>query len=69
MRVRGLVSFACVGTLLLFSLSITIHGAQGSDPTLGPLISGLLFGFTTFLFIRMGLSQIIETARASQRRD
>lgn len=66
MSLKGLVSFAIGGVLLVFTLYIVFWGALSQSPSVGTLINGLAIGFVAFLLIGLGLFLIIESAVSSK---
>jgi len=67
MSLRGLISFAVGGSLLLFVLYLVILSAQSSYSSIGPLINSVVLGFTAFLLLGLGLFLIIESAVSSKK--
>jgi len=65
---KGLVSFALGGSLLLFVLYLVVQSAQSPYSGLGPLMNAVVLGFATFLLLGLGLFLIIESAVASRKR-
>jgi len=63
---KGLFSFAIGGVLLIFAIYLVVLGVQSEVP-LGPLINGLILGFTAFLLLGLGLFLIIESAVSSKK--
>jgi len=67
MSLRGLISFAVGGTLLLFALHLVIASAQFEYFEFGTLMNGMALGFLAFILLGLGLSSIIESATASKK--
>jgi len=67
MSLKGLVSFAVGGVLLLFVLYLVISSAQSPYSSFGPLINGIALGFAAFLLLGFGLFLIIESAVTSKK--
>jgi len=66
MSLKGLVSFAIGGVLLIFAIYLVVLGVQFEAriqySSQGPLINALILGFAAFLLLGLGLFLIIESA-------
>jgi len=67
MSLRGLISFAVGGTLLLFVLYLVISSAQSAYFEFGTLMNGMALGFLAFILLGLGLSLMTESAIASKK--
>jgi len=63
---KGIVSFAIGGVLLIFAIYLVVLGVQFETriqySSHGPLINGLILGFAAFILLGLGLFLIIESA-------
>jgi len=64
LSLKGVFTFAVGGVLLLFALYLVFMSAQSEYVQLGPLINGLILGFTAFLLLGLGFLLITESAVA-----
>ncbi|MDH5663899.1 MAG: hypothetical protein OEY90_05485 [Candidatus Bathyarchaeota archaeon] len=68
---KGLVSFAVGGVLLILAIYLVVWGALSETriqySSHGPLINGLILGFAAFILLGVGLYFIIESAVSSKK--
>jgi hypothetical protein len=67
LSLKGVVSFAIGGTLLIFALYFVISDAQSPYSGLGSLINGIALSFATFLLLGIRVYMITESAVSSKR--
>ena len=71
MSLKGLVSFAIGGVLLVFAIYLVVWGALSETriqySSHQPLIYGSILGFAAFLLLGVGLYFIIESAVSSKK--